>query len=106
MHHDAPAELAGTKGQRALVVLSDGDDNSSAITSQNAVEYARRSGTVVFTIGLDLPASAETIFADAIELAVTTEALDTRPTSPSGGPAAFVYRGLCGKLWVPPPAVR
>lgn len=57
-------------------------------------------------VSVELPASAETIFADAIELAVSTEALDTRPTSPSGGPAAFVYRGLCGKLWVPPPAVR
>lgn len=74
--HDAVVQalrqLAGTKGQRALVVLSDGDDNSSAITFQNAVEYARRSGTVIFTIGLDLPASGFGVRNKLQELASST----------------------------------
>jgi hypothetical protein len=54
------------------VVLSDGDDNSSAITFQNAVEYARRSGTVIFTIGLDLPASGFGVRNKLQELASST----------------------------------
>ncbi|HEY2291584.1 MAG TPA: VWA domain-containing protein [Thermoanaerobaculia bacterium] len=44
----------GIKGQRALVLLSDGDDNSSYITYKEAMEYASRSGVAVYTIGLNL----------------------------------------------------
>lgn len=44
----------GVKGQRALVLLSDGDDNSSYITYKEAMEYASRSGVAVYTIGLNL----------------------------------------------------
>jgi Ca-activated chloride channel family protein len=44
----------GVKGQRALVLLSDGDDNSSYITFKEAQEYASRSGVAVYAIGLNL----------------------------------------------------
>ncbi|HET9209959.1 MAG TPA: VWA domain-containing protein [Thermoanaerobaculia bacterium] len=44
----------GVKGQRALVLLSDGDDNSSYITYKEAKEYASRSGVAVYAIGLNL----------------------------------------------------
>jgi Ca-activated chloride channel family protein len=44
----------GVKGQRALVLLSDGDDNSSYITFKEAMEYASRSGVAVYAIGLNL----------------------------------------------------
>lgn len=44
----------GVKGQRALVLLSDGDDNSSYITFKEAMEYAGRSGVAVYAIGLNL----------------------------------------------------
>ena len=44
----------GVKGQRALVLLSDGDDNSSYITFKQAMEYASRSGVAVYAIGLNL----------------------------------------------------
>ncbi len=44
----------GVKGQRALVLLSDGDDNSSYITFKDAMEYASRSGVAVYAIGLNL----------------------------------------------------
>jgi VWFA-related protein len=57
--HDALVQglrqLAGTRGQRALVLLADGEDNASAIAFEDALEYARRSGTAIYTIGLDLP---------------------------------------------------
>ena len=43
-----------------------------------------------------LPQEAEKLFFTAVELAVSVEPKQSQPTQPSG---AFVYRGLCGKLW-------
>ncbi|MFN7727375.1 MAG: anti-sigma factor domain-containing protein [Rubrivivax sp.] len=49
-----------------------------------------------------LPRPAEDLFAQAVELGVSLEPSGSAPTAPS---SAFVYRGLCGKLWrLPPPA--
>lgn len=45
----------GVKGQRALVLLSDGDDNASYISYKDALEYARRSGVAIYAIGFNLP---------------------------------------------------
>lgn len=45
---------------------------------------------------LHLPEPAEKAFFPAVELAVSIEAQGSRPTQPA---SAFVYRGLCGKLW-------
>lgn len=45
----------GIKGQRALVLLSDGDDNASYIAYNDALEYARRSGVAIYAIGYNLP---------------------------------------------------
>jgi VWFA-related protein len=45
----------GTHGQRALVLLSDGDDNTSQLTFDEALEYAKRSGVAIYTIGLNIP---------------------------------------------------
>jgi Ca-activated chloride channel family protein len=42
----------GTRGQRALVLLSDGDDTSSQLGFDETLEYARRSGVSIYTIGL------------------------------------------------------
>lgn len=44
----------GVKGQRALVLLSDGDDNASNFRFQDALEYARRSGVAIYAIGYNL----------------------------------------------------
>jgi Ca-activated chloride channel homolog len=58
--HDALVQslfyYRGTHGQRALVLLSDGDDNTSQLTYDEALEYAKRSGVAIFTIGLKIPA--------------------------------------------------
>ncbi len=45
------------EGQRALVLLSDGDDTSSGIGWNDALEYAKRSGVVIFPVGLDVGAA-------------------------------------------------
>jgi VWFA-related protein len=47
--------LAGIRGQRALLVLSDGKDESSRFSFEQALEYARRAGVTIYTIGLNLP---------------------------------------------------
>ncbi|MFQ5349315.1 MAG: VWA domain-containing protein [Thermoanaerobaculia bacterium] len=45
----------GLKGQRALVLLSDGKDEHSRFTYEDTLEYARRAGVALYTIGLKLP---------------------------------------------------
>ncbi len=43
------------RGQRALVLLTDGEDTGSSTTWGDALEYARRSGVAIYPIGLGLP---------------------------------------------------
>lgn len=50
--------LTGVKGQRAVLVLSDGLDQSSDFRFEDALECARRAGIAVYAIGLDLPSGA------------------------------------------------
>jgi Ca-activated chloride channel family protein len=42
----------GIKGQRALLLLSDGKDEGSRFSYEDALEYARRAGVTIYTIGL------------------------------------------------------
>lgn len=45
----------GVKGQKALVILSDGKDTSSKFTYEQALEYARRSAVPIYSIGIGIP---------------------------------------------------
>jgi len=40
------------KGQRALVLISDGKDEGSRFTYEDAIDYARRAGVTIYSIGL------------------------------------------------------
>jgi VWFA-related protein len=62
----------GIKGQRALVLLSDGDDNASYIPYKDALEYARRSGVAIYSIGFNLPGFAVGLKGKLTEIAETT----------------------------------
>jgi len=42
----------GLKGQRALIVLSDGKDESSKLQLDETLDFARRAGVAIYTIGL------------------------------------------------------
>jgi VWFA-related protein len=44
----------GVRGRRAMILLSDGDDTASSIPFRDALEYAKRSGVAIYTIGLDV----------------------------------------------------
>jgi VWFA-related protein len=62
----------GVQGQRALVLLSDGDDNASYIDYKEALEYARRSGVAIYTIGLNISVLDPVIRGKLNELAEAT----------------------------------
>ncbi|HEV2844421.1 MAG TPA: VWA domain-containing protein [Thermoanaerobaculia bacterium] len=62
----------GLQGQKALVLLSDGDDNASYIKYQEALEYARRSGVTIYAIGLNVSAWDATLRGKLGELAEAT----------------------------------
>ncbi|HWM95054.1 MAG TPA: VWA domain-containing protein [Thermoanaerobaculia bacterium] len=42
----------GVKGQRAVVLLSDGKDEGSRFSYEDALDYARRAGVAIYPIGL------------------------------------------------------
>ncbi len=44
----------GQRGQKALVLLSDGDDTNSKLTWKDTLEYAKRSGVAIYAIGLNV----------------------------------------------------
>jgi VWFA-related protein len=44
--------FTGVKGQRALLLLSDGKDEGSRFTYEDALDYARRAGVTIYAIGL------------------------------------------------------
>ncbi|HEX5715134.1 MAG TPA: VWA domain-containing protein [Thermoanaerobaculia bacterium] len=45
----------GYRGQRALILLTDGEDTGSNTPWQRALEYAQRSGVAIYAIGLNVP---------------------------------------------------
>jgi VWFA-related protein len=44
--------FTGVKGQRTLLLLSDGKDEGSRFTYEDALDYARRAGVTIYSIGL------------------------------------------------------
>ena len=46
--------FVGAKGQKALVVITDGKDTSSKFTFDQAIEYARRAGLPVYVVGIGI----------------------------------------------------
>ena len=48
-------QYSGVRGRRAMIALTDGEDNASRIDFDRAIEYARRSGVTIYTIAIDLP---------------------------------------------------
>jgi len=48
-------QFTAVPGQRAVLVLSDGADEHSRFTEEEALELAHHAGVTLYTIGLDLP---------------------------------------------------
>jgi Ca-activated chloride channel family protein len=47
----------GVKGQRAILLLSDGKDENSRFTFEQTLDFSRRAGVAIYTVGLDIPRS-------------------------------------------------
>ncbi|MES1242106.1 MAG: VWA domain-containing protein [Acidobacteriota bacterium] len=62
----------GYRGQRALILLTDGEDTSSNTPWEKALEYARRSGVAIYTVGLNVPAISLEVRGHLAELAEAT----------------------------------
>ena len=45
----------GIKGQRALLLLSDGKDENSRFTLEQTRDFVRRAGVAIYSVGLDIP---------------------------------------------------
>lgn len=71
----------GFRGQRALILLSDGEDTASNTPWARALEYAQRSGVAIYAIGLNVPALSFEVRGHLSELSEST-----------GGKAFFVER--------------
>jgi Ca-activated chloride channel homolog len=48
-------QFSGVRGRKALILLTDGEDNASKNPFETALDYAQRSGVTLYTIGVDLP---------------------------------------------------
>jgi Ca-activated chloride channel family protein len=73
--------FSGVRGKRVLVLLSDGEDSKSRYSFDQALEFARRSGVAIYTIGLGLSSNAQVARTNLQRLAAET-----------GGTAFFVDR--------------
>jgi VWFA-related protein len=74
--HDALVQalyyFRGMQGQRAMVLLSDGDDNASFTSFKDAMEYASRSGVAIYVIGYNLAAMEVILRQKLTQLAEST----------------------------------
>ena len=49
--------FSGLKGRRVLVVITDGDDTKSKYAFEETLDYARRTGVALYTVGVSLQSS-------------------------------------------------
>lgn len=47
-------QFRGVRGQKVMVLLSDGDDTASKIGFDDALAYAQRAGVAIYTVGLNI----------------------------------------------------
>ncbi len=47
----------GVKGQRAILLLSDGKDEGSRFNVEETLDFARRAGVAIYSVGLNIPRS-------------------------------------------------
>lgn len=62
----------GIKGQRALIVLSDGQDEHSRFGFEDTLDFARRAGVAIYSIGLNLPSKLKASRKELIKFADQT----------------------------------
>ncbi len=76
-------QFSGLRGRKSMVILTDGEDNASQMSYDKTLDYAKRSGATIYTVGIDLPITKVGIRSQLTRLARTT-----------GGDAFFLARGV------------
>jgi len=62
----------GIKGQRALILLSDGQDEHSRFPFDDTLDFARRAGVAIYSIGLNLPSKLKASRKELVKFAEET----------------------------------
>ncbi|HMB54648.1 MAG TPA: VWA domain-containing protein [Thermoanaerobaculia bacterium] len=75
--------FSGVQGKRALILISDGEDQGSRYGFEEALDYARRTGVAIYTIGLGTGGSQPMVRSHLLRLA-----------SETGGQSFFVHRAF------------
>lgn len=78
-------------GRQWVLWALDGQGRATAVAALPALRASFSS--------VALPADSETLFAKAVELAISAEPADAALASLAGPSQAYAWRGLCGKLW-------
>jgi Ca-activated chloride channel family protein len=74
-------QFSGVRGRKAMIILTDGEDNASKMDFDKTMDYAKRSGVTIYTVGIDLSITKVRIRSELTRLARTT-----------GGEAFFLPR--------------
>ncbi|MEW6336165.1 MAG: VWA domain-containing protein [Acidobacteriota bacterium] len=74
-------QFSGMRGRKAMIVLTDGEDNASRMDLERTLDFAQRAGVTIYTIGIDLPITK-----------VKARSFLTRIARASGGEAFFLPR--------------
>ncbi|MEO1368449.1 MAG: VWA domain-containing protein, partial [Acidobacteriota bacterium] len=69
----------GIRGRRAMILLSDGEDTASSLGFKEALEYAKRSGIAIYSIGLRI---------DSIDMGIRNKLNDL--SRETGGRSFFI----------------
>lgn len=64
--------FSGLQGKRAVVLISDGADSNSVYSFEEVLEFARRAGVAIYTVGLQIPMRETIIRQKLIRLAQET----------------------------------
>jgi VWFA-related protein len=65
-------QFRGIRGQKAMVLLSDGDDTASKMKFEDALSYAQRAGVAIYTVGLGIGSASLGIRGKLEKLAAET----------------------------------
>jgi Ca-activated chloride channel family protein len=64
--------FGGIKGKRAIILLSDGRDEGSRYSFDDALEYARHSGVAIYSVGINLSSQDKDVRAKMMRLSDET----------------------------------
>jgi Ca-activated chloride channel homolog len=91
-------QFRGRRGRSALVLLSDGDDNTSRVSWDTALRYVRTMRTSIFTIGYGIGTLDFLIRGHLKDLASATGAEVFYPPKKKKGNLADIYRRIDEQL--------